>query len=668
MANDKQSLTNYDTILWLWDATDEERIKFLASLNPDQRSQLGDVLRDVLNNPWDGGRSAIKLTKLNKLLGQNVDRIKKQVQFSGDRTPDLDEKQIFRLFHDYTVLNHNGTRRLTVLGRDNLKHLLMIVDNEFKTYYYRDGSHPQLMWNGFQNDTLFPNEGMEKTQVEPTDYGELNDKITNYYFPVGGGPRPQPKVEDDYDYQGDYQGGEDDKILPDSLQTMHLRYLPVFLSYILFAVHAGFFGIYSPWSILFGLITLFGSVKWYHIFKFYDRGWASLFQGYWVLNYFLSLALTAGGLIFFMFTLTWPLVAFWFLAKKLHCHTSGQKKFIVIWAAVLGVVGMISVFQFSSRQNAAYENMQNVIKRQEARKQSEERRAEERQVAEAKAAQDHIASIRSREGGISWKGLISSDLRYLTSKEMEILRLQVNNILIERNDTVSVLALSNLQPAKRDGYFKVNISLTEPIYVAFPEESGLVNLLGLVRGLGVGQCFCISLDTPAKTNFVCELGGVGWNNVSIHKSTMYDGKEGARILFGGQLRKHLLEKRHAYIQIGSQAENDLKVLAKIVRQVKNQIKADELVARVDTSARNRLNVNNQKISYLRELVSRLYSAEEIITTLSPELKRIVDSDDWSDMNVTDDVNKHNQCVPSVYQRERRSRDGFNKRHVHRRDR
>ena len=612
MASDRQSLTNFETILWLWDATDDQRIMFLASLNPDQRSQFCDVLRDVLNNPWEG-RSAIKLTKLNKLLGQNVDRIKKQVQFSGDRTPELDEQQIFRLLHDYTVLNHDGTRKLTALGKQNLQQLLMTVDAEFETYYDRDGSHPQLMWNGFQNDTLFLNDGMEKSQVEPTDYGELNAKIANYYFPVGGGPNPQPRDEDEYDYQGDYQGGGDGNVSPDSLQVMHLRYLPVFLSYGLFAVHAGFFGVDTPWSILFALITLFGSVKWYNIFKFYDRGWASLLQGFWVLNYSLSLALAAGGMCLFMFALAWPLAAFWFLATKLHCHTPGQKKFIVIWTAVLGVVGLISLFPFSSKQHALYDYRH----WPEVREPAGGRAIDARNAVDLKAAQDHIARLRSREGGISWNGLTSSDLRFLTPEEIETLRLQLNHILLSRNNTFLALTLGNLRPSTTSGFFKANMSLKEPIYVVFPDESGFAKLLG------VGEFLCIDLDTPATQDFECEIQVAG-DNFRINKCSAYDKKKGGRLLFGDQLRKRLAEKRQAYIQIGSQAGNELNELAGMVRQLRNQIKADELVARADPAAQSRLNRNNQKIRRLREIASQLGSSGQIITTLPAELRRMAD--------------------------------------------
>lgn len=666
MANDKQSLTNYETILWLWDATDEQRIMFLASLNPDQRSQFCDVLRDVLNNPWEG-RSAIKLTKLNKLLGQNVDRIKKQVQFSGDRTPDLDEKQIFRLLHDYTVLNHDGTRRLTALGKQNLEQLLMTVDAEFETYYDRDGSHPQLMWNGFQNDTQFLNEGMEKTQVEPTDYGELNAKITNYYFPVGGGPKPKPKDENDYDYQGDYQGGEDDNISPDSLQIMHLRYLPVFLSYIVFAVHAGFFGIDTPWSILFGLITLFGSVKWYNIFKFYDRGWSSLFQGFWVLNYSISLALSAGGVGFFVFALAWPLAAFWFLARKLHCNTTKQSRFITTWTVVLCVVGVIAAITFSSRQHAAYVQRQESIRRHlefqqrmeiekakekeareqaikerklaeerraEEQRQAKERKAEERRVAEAKAAEAHIAKIRSREGGVSWDGLINSDLKFLTADEIETLRLQLTSTMRAKGGNMAATAIESIRPSKRNGRFRVSMSLNEPIYVALPDKSGLTEVLG------TGSFSYIDLDTPAGTMFACDLIA-GRSHYEISKSTAYDDDRRSRLLFGHVLAKDLERKSSVYIQVGSQADSSLKALADKARQIRSQIKADELVSRADPTAQGRLNVNNQKLRYLRDLVKGLSSVDGILTVLPDRLKRVADFDDWSEMGINDNNRNSN---------------------------
>lgn len=626
MANDKQSLTNYETILWLWDASDEQRIMFLASLNPDQRSQFCDVLRDVLNNPWEG-RSALKLTKLNKLLGQNVDRIKKQVQFSGDKTPELDEKQVFRLLHDYTVLNHDGTRRLSDLGRQNLEQLLMTVDAEFETYYDRDTSHPQLMWNGFQNDSLFLNNGMEKTQVEPTDYGELSAKITNYYFPVGGVPSPDPQhQEDDYDYHEEYRSGDDDGISPDSLQIMHLRYLPVFLSYALFAVHAGFVGVNSAWTILFGLITLFGSVKWYNIFKFYDRGWASLLQGFWVLNYSVSLALATGGLWWFALALAWPLVAFWFLAKRLHCHTSGQRKFILIWTIVLGVLGLVCAISFSSKYHDRYD-----YKKLDAGREAESpspggRAAEGLRTVRTKDAEAHIAGLRSREGGISWNGLTYSDLSFLRPEEIETLRLQLTNVMRMHNHTMEALTLENIRPSQKNGRFKVEMSLNQPIYVVMPEQSGFANLLG------VGNYSSIDLDTPAGSRFTCNLQ-VYTREFFIDKPTAYTGKrpEG-RLLFGYQLKNNLASRSNVYVQVGSQAEADLKVLTRIAQRLRSQIKADELVARADPTAQVRLNTNRRKLNYLRKLARQPFSARTIMISLPTELKRIVDMDDWSGMD------------------------------------
>lgn len=622
MANDKQSLTNYETILWLWDASDEQRVMFLASLNPDQRSQFCDVLRDVLNNPWEG-RSALKLTKLNKLLGQNVDRIKKQVQFSGDKTPELDEKQIFRLLHDYTVLNHDGTRRLTNLGKQNLEQLLMTVDAEFETYYDRDSTHPQLMWEGFQNDSLFLNDGMEKTQVEPTDYGELNAKISNYYFPVGGGPSPKPHDED-YDYREEYQSGGDDDISPDSLHIMHLRYLPLFLSHALFAVHAGFFGVDTPWTALFALVTLFVAVKWYNLFKFYDRGWASLFQGFWVLNYPVSLALAAGGMVPFLLTLAWPLAIFWFLAKKLHCHTSGQKKFIVIWTIVLAVLGIASTFPYANRQRALQQYRENMLRREAEYRLEQERTAEKNREAARKAAEDHVASLRAREGGISWNGLTASDLEYLTPDEIETLRLQLTSVMRNRAKTMSALALSNIRPSQMRGYFKVDMTLNEPLYVVMSDPSGFSDLIG-ERYSG------IALDTPAGSSFTCNLN-VGWDGIDINKPTAYDQKKGHRLLFGYRLNENLARRDHAYIQVGSQADNDLVTLAKVAQNLRSQVKADELVVRADPAAKGRIDMNNRKLRYLRELARKLCAAGVIITSLPEELKRIADADDWSGMS------------------------------------
>lgn len=624
MASEKQSLTNYEAILWLWNATDAERMMFLASLKPEQRSQFCDVLKDVLNNPLEG-RSAIKLTKLNKLLGQNVDRIKKQVQFSGDRTPDLDEKQIFRLLHDYTVLSHDGVLKLTSLGRQNLEKLLVAVNGEFVAYYNRDASHPQLMWDGFQNDTQFPNEGMEKTQVEPTSYDELNDKIANYYFPVGGGPKPKPQDEDDYDHQEDYRGGEDDDTPSESLKVMHLRYLPVFLAYALFAVHVGFFGVDTPWTVLFGFIVLFSTVKWYNVFKFYDRGWASLLQGFWVLNYPLSLVLALGGIYPLIFTLAWPLVAFWFLARKLHCHTSGQKKFITIWTVVLGVMGLVSGFSFSHMQHATREHRRNAITRQP--------------VVDVRTAQNHIARMRSQEGGIRWDGLISSDLQFLTPEEVETLRLQLTNVMKIHDETMEALTLGNMRPSRIGGYFNVEMSLNQPIYVVVSEKSGLSGLLG------TGEISYIDVDVLPRNNFACDLL-VTANDFLIDRSAAYTNKRcGGALLLEWRLREGLSRKNHAYIQIGSQAERDIGMLAKITRKITGQIKADELIARADIDAQVRLDTNNQKLRYLRKLVAQLRSAGQIITALPEELKRIVDSDDWHGMYAVDkDDNRSRRSV------------------------
>lgn len=613
MANDRQSLTNYETILWLWDASDEQRVMFLASLNPDQRSQFCDVLRDVLNNPWEG-RSALKLTKLNKLLGQNVDRIKKQVQFSGDKTPELDEKQVFRLLHDYTVLNHDGTRRLTALGKQNLEQLLMTVDAEFETYYDRDAAHPQLMWNGFQNDRLFLNNAMEKTQVEPTDYGELNAKIKNYYYPVGGVPRPGPQhqeQEDDYDYHEEYRSGGDDGGSPDSSRILHMRYLPVFLSYALFAVHAGFFGVGSAWTILFGLITLFGAVKWYNIFKFYDRGWASLLQGFWVLNYSVSLVLASVGVGWLVFALAWPLAAFYFLARRLHCHTPGQKSFVLIWTIVLGVLGLVSAISFVSKGHGAYGHRQSEPAR---------RAAEGQQTVSARDAEDHIARLRSRAGGVSWSGLTYSDLGFLTPKEIEKLRLQLNKVMVKRDSSMVALSLENIRPSEKNGLFKVDMALSQNIYVAMPEQSGFADLLG-VEGYS-----CIDVDTPAGNTFTCDLQ-VNARDFVIDKPLARTG----RILFEYELRNHLASAHHVYVQAGSEAETDLRALAGIVQRLQSQIKADKRSARTDPVAQDRLNTNNRKLDYLRELAKRPFSNGATMRSLPTELKRIVDLDDWSGM-------------------------------------
>lgn len=345
MANDRQTLANYEAILWLWDASDEQRVTFLAKLSPDQRSQFCDVLRDVLNNPWEG-RSALKLTKLNKLLGQNVDLIKKQVQFSGDRTPELDEAQLFRLLHDYLVLNHDGTQRLTELGVQNLKKLLEAVDAEFETYYGRDQSHPALMWNGFQNDTRFPGGGVAKTQVEPTDYGELNAKITNYYYPAGGGNPPptddngeQDGRDDrnDYEYREGHSGGG---ALP--LKLMHLLYFPFLLGYTSIALFSSFSMNNGLVQLILYLGTAFAAVKWYNMAKFAMRGWAAILQGAWIV-YLLLAASVASVMPLAIANLVWPVIAFWLLTRLLHGATSEQRKFSAVWTSILAAICAVSI-------------------------------------------------------------------------------------------------------------------------------------------------------------------------------------------------------------------------------------------------------------------------------------------------------------------------------------
>lgn len=666
MANDRQSLTNYETILWLWDATDEQRIMFLASLSPDQRTQFCDVLRDVLNNPWEG-RSALKLTKLNKLLGQNVDRIKKQVQFSGDRTPELDEAQIFRLLHDYMVLNHDGTRSLSDLGKQNLVQLLMTVDAEFETYYGRDEAHPMLIWNGFQNDTEFVNEGMEKTQVEPSDYHELSQKITNYYYPVGGGPRPRPQSEEE-EYREEYQRAGDDEngpLDPDSMTAMHMRYLPFFAAYLISVAGIGFLGIESGWMLLFTLVTLFGSVKWYNIFKFYDRGWAALLQGFWVVFYIFTFATSAFGGPMAVFNFIWPVVAFWYLAHKLHAGTDKQKKFIKTWAIVLAAAGLAGSIGASYRAKVAEERRQAEIQRkiqwrqqqqrqekireenfrkaeeqrkaeaeqrenerqrlEQARREAIERKRSEEQARRAKQADDHIAALRSRPGGIGWHGLVATDYSRLTSAEVETLRMQLTSVMRRSGGSMAATALANLAPADNGNGCKATLALNENIYVFMNDRSGLADALGIGNAVS-----SIALDVKAGESFDCRLS-VSRSQFRINRTTAYVKDRTARLMFAHELDEVLARKRQAVVLVDSEAHRDMIALKEAVLAIDSQVKADEMVVNADPEARGRIASGKAKIDYLRQLVNNLKGSGGVVSSLPEDMKRIVRNGDWSQM-------------------------------------
>lgn len=631
MANDKQSLANYEAILWLWDASDQERVQFLASLERDQRIQFCDVLRDVLNNPWEG-RSAIKLTKLNKLLGQNVDRIKKQVQFSGDRTPELDEAQLFRLLHDYLVLNHDGTRRLTELGRQSLEKLLEAVNAEFETYYDRDESHPDLMWNGFQNDTLFPGAGAAKTQVEPTDYGELNAKIANYYYPAGGGTPPpgdagegRDEEDDGRDGRGEDRGGG--APVPKGLWVL---YLPFFLGYTSIALYYGFARNNGLLGLALVLGTAFAAVKWYNVVRFAVRGWAALLQGAWIVY-----LLLAGGADAFrplaIANLVWPVGAFWLLARGLH----RQKKFAAVWTGILSLVCAAAVAGVvlspragdgdgdgreddrdafpaafdtpdgapsgaaedgSSPLDAFHGGMLDVPNRGAAAYGAAE------SIPSAPPAEDglHIEKLRAEPGGLRWDALLAEDLPRLTDAERDYLRSQLTVLLREasgRHSDVGATAMEGLEATGDERYpWKAAVTLDRGVMRARTDDFGLGGTLrlGPFHVVSPGPEAGVPLDfrfgVPRRNRILFRLAGGNAPPLESDAAVFADAVPA--------LGDTVLD--------GSAAATGLRRLAAVAEALDRRIRTDEVVASADGRAAERLAADREARAALRQGVLDMF--------------------------------------------------------------
>lgn len=594
MANDKQSLTNYETILWLWDATDEQRIKFLASLDPRQRAQFCDVLRDVLNNPWEGEpRSAIKLTKLNKLLGQNVDRIKKQVQFSGDKTPELTEAQIFRLFHDYTVLNHDGTRKLSDLGRESLLQLLKIVDGEFQTFYGRDQKNPLLMWNGFLNDSQFPNDGMEKSQVEPSDYGELNDKITNYYYPIGGKPLPHQDEQgdessrDEEDYHNPTPHDENTSL---SAFGLTLKYLPVFLAYACVAIGAGVTGLNGPWVIVFALVSLFVSVKWYHVFKFQDRAWAALLQGFWVLYFTVGVVFALASPFAMYVHLAWPLLAFPLLVCTVQPDKAQAKKFAIGGTTLLGVLLAVAVFcgQIGNGHSRTYSP-------------SAVERNEMMQSQALVPDENHYRKIKSEMGGLCWRNLRPCDLSFLTADDMKVLRLQFSSVLTRHVQGVLVEELTNLAPVSKIGAlqeWKANVRFNCPIYSVCNAYSKMAQTLDLI----VDSVKYYSLDYEEGKTVPIRFT-ITESNYDLTIRSPFDGQSGVDVYFAPRFEDVVSGGRTLLIAKGSELDQTLAVLNGVVSQWRAEMAEDKLIMAADEDAAKRHRKNDENLKRCqRELI------------------------------------------------------------------
>lgn len=613
MATDKQSLANYEAILWLWDASDKERVEFLAALKPEQRIQFCDVLRDVLNNPWEG-RSAIKLTKLNKLLGQNVDRIKKQVQFSGDRTPELDEGQLFRLLHDYLVLNHDGTRRLTELGRQNLEQLLMTVDAEFETYYNRDESHPDRMWNGFQNDTRFPGAGAAKTQVEPTDYGELNAKISNYYYPAGGGKptgdgegggrEERDERREREEYRERDSGGDD--WVPSAKGLVWL-YLPFFLGYPTAAIYAGFFKENGFVGLLLWLVTAFAAVKWYNMVRFAVRGWAALMQGAWIV--YVMLAMAAVPIVpLAIANLVWPVAAFWLLARCLH----GQRKFAAVWTGVLAavcaasVVGVVLNPPRSATRPGNYDyDYRYGDSGQEEGSPAEEMRGDDSSeepvlpgevVAQAPAEEmveetvvPHIEALRQTVGGVRWDNLLPEDIEHLDAFELDNLRAQLTVLLRKvggRNSDVTVTSMDGLAANPDPGLpWKAVVTLNRDVMERTDD-------FDFFRELRIDPYLIVGPGMAAGGRLDLEFGVREGGGIAFRVGNGQTGpKDGGKVVFGdvaGSLGPAVLA--------GSAAEAGLARIKPAVRR----LLSDNGAAATDTAAAKRLKVGKAALADVKK--------------------------------------------------------------------
>lgn len=592
MANDKQSLVNYETILWLWDASDKDRVSFLASLLPKQREQFCEVLRDVLNNPWDE-RSAIRLTKLNKLLGQNVERIKKQVQFSGDKTPELDESQIFRLFHDYTVLNHDGTRDLSDLGRESLRQLLITVSAEFETYYNVDPKHPQLIWDGFQNDTQFPVEGMEKTKVEPSDYGELNAKITNYFFPVGGGPRPRPaddEREEDY-HEEEYYNPPHDEVSSESFWGMTLRYAPLFLTYLLTALCADSTGMNGLWTVVGGLASLFASVRWYHSFKFRDRAWASLMQGFWILYFALGVTLAGISPLVTWMHLTWPIFAFPLVHRAIHEKTPTASKFRIAGVVMLAVMFGVAIY----RDQIGY--------RQVGRRQIEQKLHHYQQKLDETPNINHYNQLKSQPAGLCWRNLKPCDVTFLTPDDINTLRLQFSSVLTRKARGVKIDAFSGLRPILLEGGrqgWQADMKFNCPIYTVCNAYSQSAQALKLIissvkyyrinyqRGDVVPMKFIVSDDS-----YYVEISGP------------FDKLPGASMYFGPGIDSLVSDGGTLLIGKGSELDSTLSAMDAMVRKWTVEMASDKLIKDADESAARRYRFDDDMLRRCQQELIRM---------------------------------------------------------------
>lgn len=625
MANIKESWKNYDALVLLLNASEAERVKFIASLRDPNKGYFISIWKDVLNNEKFPENKRRELTKLNDLLNQllnvDADGPGEAIQFSKDLTPEFQEGRLFRLLHDSLVLDHEGPRHLNDDGRKNLKDIIKSVNAEFETYYDRDESHPLLMWNGFQNDTEFPGAGAAKTQVEPTDYGELNAKITNYYYPAGGGtPPPEDGGDgrngerDDRDGRGDDRGGSP------VAKGLWVLYLPFFLGYSSIALYYGFARNNGLLGLALVLGTAFAAVKWYNVVRFAVRGWAALLQGAWIVY-----LLLAGGADSFrplaIANFVWPVGAFWLLARGLH----RQKKFAAVWTGILSVVCAAAVAGVFLTPRAAEgddwddglyappassvpadggnvadagspgavagggspldafpDGIPDVLNHGE----DADDAAEPIPAAPPEEDEPHIEKLRRKAGGLRWDNLLPEDIEHLDAMERDSLRAQLTVLLREaggRKSNVAVTSLEGLVPNPDPGFpWKAAVTLDRDAMCARTDDFGIGRALRLEPFLVVGPAM------PSGRRLDIEFGVREGGDLAFRIGDGITGPKDAGEVVFGDAAGNLANA----VAAGSAAE---KGLARI-RPAMARIVADKAVAGTDAAAARRFKAGNEAVA------------------------------------------------------------------------
>ena len=232
----------------------------------------------------------------------------------------------------------------------------------------------------------------------------------------------------------------------------------------------------------------------------------------------------------------------------------------------------------------------------------------------------HYESLKNKPAGLSWKNLTSKDLKFLTEKDLNMLRLQFCNVLTKKNAGFLITEMTDLRECSthQRGYrWCAKVSINAPLYCvknAYSKTAGDLDLI-----INSVKHYALLFEAGEKFEVIFDV------NDNYYKYFVDTSKaiRNADVIVGGEFNRIVSRGRTLMIAKDSEFDQTMADVQRLVDGAIDEMAADKLIKEVDSVARKRYEKNRSFIRDVQKALIAMAQERQIHKKPSKLLENII---------------------------------------------